>query len=337
MAVPLEKDDPIGAALLANPGFSLAAQDLKSQSHRGLPLRLKWYLLVAVLGWKCDAGTAAGKQVVCEVELGEDGHYWRLETPAGMAEQRAFGGEEGEWPRQVMTSYHQRSDKLRVSLKLAEDRTVEVGYCRITLKDLVPGKPRTGSVKIKCATKEGRKAIGAVKIGMLLSAAHKAEVLFLLDSQEKEVLFYQESETLVDLNPVFVQPSMTPFRWKAERGVLYVSNAQQRVLATLESKRRADTSVVDIVLLEVDPYWQCTVTHHEDGYRADGCWQGSIAERAKGRAVIVFEVTRPDGTIVARAQWRNARDLKLSVDAPDEDPAVVICVMLAVLQIKFKP
>jgi hypothetical protein len=328
-------EDPIAVAMLANPGFA-GPEQLVAQAHHGLPLRLKWQLLVVVLGWRCDKTAAAAETLSCLVELGENGHYASLATPARPAEECAFGGEEGEWPRQVMTSYHARSDKLRVALRRGDGG--EVGYCRMQLRDLSPGKPLVGWVKVKSEGRDAkghRTAVGSVRVGLLLSASQKAEVLFLIDTRQHEVLYYQEVETLVDLNPVFAQHSMVPFRWKSERDLAFVSNAQQLVVASLQLTRLADEGVVGIVLPQEEPYWQCSLTRTTAGvFSVEGCWQGRVREYAKSRAIVELTIEAADGAVVARGEWRNARDLKLSVDVPSQDPIVPIALLIGVAMLK---
>ena len=331
--VPLEMEDPIAAALLANPGFAAGAE-LGGQAHHGLPLRLKWQVLAVVLGWRCDAAAAGGAPVCCVLELGEGGHYHSLTTPAHAAEEWAFGGEEGEWPRQVMTSYHARSDRLRVSLRRADESQAEVGHCRLLLKEAAPGRPLVGWVRLKAGPKGRRTAVGSVRVALLLSPPQKAEVLFLIDTRQREVLFYQDAETLADLNPVFAQHSMVPFRWKSERDLAFLSNSQQAVLASLQLTRVGGEGVVSVVLPQVEPYWQCTLTAAADGFAAEGCWQGRVRERVRSRVLVELALEAADGLVVARAEWRNARDLKLAVDAPDLDPVVPIALLVAVSMLK---
>ncbi len=332
-------NDPVAAAMLANPGF--ASQEQHPLVAHGLPLRLKWQVLVVVLGWRCDKAAAGGSETVsCLVELGDGGHYFALATPARATEECAFGGEEGEWPRCVMTSYHARSDRARVSLRSGEAADREVGYCRMQLRDLAPGKPCVGWVKVKAAARDGkgqRAAVGSVRVGLLLSAPQKAEVLFLIDTRQREVLHYQEAETLVDLNPVFAQHSMVPFRWKSERDLAFVSNAQQAVVASLQLTRLGEEAVVSVVLPQVEPYWQCSLTRAAGGYAVEGCWQGWVREHARSRAVLELTIEAADGTVTGRAEWRNARDLKLSVDLPSQDPVVPIALLIAVSMVASLP
>ncbi len=169
---------------------------------------------------------------------------------------------------------------------------------------------------------------------MLISPSLKAEVLFLMDMQEREVLFYQESETLTDLNPVFAQPSMTPFIWVEEKGLLVISSKSSKsVLATVQRK----LDVVNIVQPSKDPYWQCSVTSALDNsFRVDGCWAGVIVETTKLRGGIVNFEIRNSAVVVARSEWRNSRDVKLSVDDPSEDPIVHIALILAIIELKKK-
>jgi hypothetical protein len=332
--VPLSKNDPIAEMMLRDATW--AEQDLKRQQHHGLPMRLKWELHVVVLGWKTDESKVSSlPSLTAVVELGENGHYFKLETPQGPAASHAFGGEMGELPKSVMTAYHQRKDKLRLSLR---NGLVEIGYSNFGLKDLEKGKPRVGWIKIKNDSRDekGRRnvVVGSINIGMLISPSLKAEVLFLMDMQEREVLFYQDSETLVDLNPVFAKSSMTPFSWTDERGLLVISSNNKVVLATVQ--RKGD--VVNVVQPAKDPYWQCSVTRAlENTFRVDGCWAGNISEQVKPRGGIVFfDVKNERGQVVARAEWRNSRDLKLSVDDPSEDPIVHIGVFLAIVELKRK-
>ncbi len=66
-------------------------------------------------------------------------------------------------------------------------------------------------VLLFCA--EHRISVGSVHVGLLLSPPLQAQTLLLMDLQTRDVLFYQGVETMEDLNPVFLAPSMKPFRW----------------------------------------------------------------------------------------------------------------------------
>lgn len=346
--VPMSKDDPIAEMLMRDGGW--VDQELKKLAFHGLPMRLKWEVLVVVLGWKlADGSKIAAPTLKAVLELGEDGHYFSLVTDAGPAASHSFGGESGSLPRLVMTSYHQRRDKLRLSLRNGD---AVVGYSNFAIKDLSKGKPRVGWIKLKDESrdekverkrvvlrflfileKKGRRnhVIGSIHLGMLISPPLKAEALFLLDMQEREVLFYQETETLTDLNPVFVQPSMTPFRWTDERGLYTISTGGGTLLATVQRK----LDVVNIVQPNVEPYWQCSVTAAlENSFCVDGCWTGSISEQRKARGIVLYEC-RSGETLASHAEWRNARDLKLSVGAP-EDPLIQIALMIAIMELKKK-
>jgi hypothetical protein len=348
--VPLVKNDPVVDMMLRESCF--VEQDLQKLAFHGLPLRLKWDVLVVVLGWKTDGSIVSTPSLVAVAELGEDGHYFKLETPTGSAAGHSFGGEAGQLPKLVMTSYNQRKDKLRLALRSGSN---EVGFSNFALRDLVKGKPRVGWVKIKNESRDekvrlsvgffcifcsrrrkGRRnvVVGSVHLGMLISPSLKAEVLFLIDIQEREVLFYQETETLVDLNPVFVQPSMTPFRWTDADGLLLLtSSSKDVILATIQHKN----GVVDIVQPQLEPYWQCSVTPSLAEFRVDGCFSGTISEQIKPRGISLFEMFKcGKDKCVARAECRNARDLKLSVDDPSEDPLAIISIILAIVELKKK-
>jgi hypothetical protein len=161
----------------------------------------------------------------------------------------------------------------------------------------------------------------------------KAAVLFLVDMREQEVLFYQNVNTIVDLNPVFAEPSMTPFVWKREAGSdrCSVRNGQKKEVGILERRTVQDTNVVDIVKPLEETYWQCSVTREFDQgeqIRVDGSWSGVVEEKRISKQVTTYSF-KVGGEIVASGECRNARDVKLSVDAPTEDPLDCVLVLLA--------
>lgn len=291
-------------------------------SYHGLPMRLCWELWAVVYSWKCDMADS----VEATIELGEDGHHHSLNC-------KTLGQPEFK----LMEAYHPRSDKLRVSLTSAADGKL-VGYCYFRLKDLTPLKPCVGWVKVKGEERDAksgkRQVVGSVQFGLRLSEPQKAPVLFLLDMRERESLFFQEVLTLQDLNPVFSTPSMTPFKWQPEAatGLWQVSNSQKVVVASLQM--RPAKSLVDIVRLDQEEYWQCSITHDDMlGFRVDGSWTGVVKQRDIRDLYrrTEFTVTSGDG-ICARAEWRNARDVKLSVDDANVDPLTMILVLISVYE-----
>ena len=312
-------------------------------AFHGLPVRLQWQLWIEVGGWKLKEREDQGEYLV-RVELGEDGHYYKLETEAG-------GRKKGLTPppRQLFDAYQPRKERLRVSIvrlqkKNGKTEQIDAGYCLVALKDLQANKPKLGWVTVKTVTRDekGRRTpIGSVQVNMKLSSSMKAAVLCLVDMREKEVLFYQNVNTLADLNPVFVEPSMTPFFWKMESsGSIQrcrVRNSQKRELAVLERKVVQGTVLVEIVKPLEEEYWQCSLTEdcNELCYRVDGSWNGMISETLVSKQVTTFEL-KVKGDIVARAECRNPRDIKLSVDAPSQDPLDSILLMIGTKMMEKK-
>lgn len=299
-------------------------------SFYGLPVRLKWQLWVQILGWKVGEGSEMSTASLIGVaQLGHDGHFFELRTGTGTGVSHAFGGEEASLPRGLFESYQQRSDKIKLELVRSVDN-VAVAYCRFALKELVPEKPIVGWLKLK-DPEDKKRNVGTMHVGFVLSQSGKAETLFLLDFRDCEVLFYQEVPTLEDLNPAYDTPSMTPFRWVAQKGLWALHNNAKELLCSMQLRQTQDTSVVSIVRIDQPEYWQSTMTHDReqpDRYVVDGSWDGVVTLNQVNRQVSKLDVTRR-GVRVGHAEWRNARDMKCSVDAFDEDPVTILSVILS--------
>lgn len=122
-----------------------------------------------------------------------------------------------------------------------------------------------------------------MSLGLIMSPPVKAQVLFLLDTETKEIMFFQGVETLEDLNPVFTSPSMTPFRWtmdsKKESFAVYHGKV---VVAMMEVKKLEANTRAITVKRDGDSvpggFWQCTV-HFEEGSKElsiEGSWVGKM-------------------------------------------------------------
>ena len=308
-------------------------------SFHSLPVPLCWQLWTEVYGWR-----GFGAASFAKLEVGVNGHYHSLVTESCRPESPGSARVHLPKPaRQLMTVYHLRREKLRIAVLEGDAAdpgaaAKEVGYCNFRLKDLEAGKPRVGWVQVKNDVRDAagkRTPVGTLHLGLLLSPTHKASCLFLLDMRDHEALFFLETETLRDLNPAFDQPSMTPFRWeKSEKGTesWNLSNNHGKHIASVTAN--LGTQVVDIVRLDQDEYWQCSVTNDvERKFRVDGSWSGRV-HQTQERTVICFYLVKASNEAVAHAEWRNARDLKLSVDDPMEDPLNAILIFIAIHQLK---
>lgn len=319
-------------------GLDFSSGGTERKAFHGLPMRLQWQLYVKLLGWRSvadETGTQLPPEARARAALGADAHFFLLESSVGPRTSARLEPP----PLMLMTSYQPRKDKLRISL-VASTADAEIGYCFFALKDLTPLKARVGWVKIKSDIRDekGRRTpVGKVEVGLLLSEPQKAPTLFLIDFRDRHVLFYQEAPTLEDLNPVFDQHSMTPFSWAqdSQSGLFNIINPQRHVVASLDFKKK-DLSLVDIVRVDQEEYWQCSVTEDfetaefDRAFRVDGSWTGRILWRPRNRFVSVFSIVSASSSdTVARAEWRNARDLKLSVDASTEDPLTAIALLIA--------
>lgn len=120
-------------------------------------------------------------------------------------------------------------------------------------------------------------------LGLMISQSVKAQVLLLLDTETKEILFFQGVETIEDLNPVFTSPSMTPFRWtmdsKKQSFAVYHGKVVVAILEvkTLQANTRAVTVKRDGEGV-VGGFWQCTA-HFEVGateISIEGSWEGKV-------------------------------------------------------------
>jgi hypothetical protein len=109
-----------------------------------------------------------------------------------------------------------------------------------------------------------------VHIGLLLSPSLKAQTLLMLDLQGRSVLFFQNSETIEDLNPVFQEPSMTPFCWTESRTgnqhtiAVYRKNKKLCSMITIRLAPNSNTRVATIVREGddvPDGFWQCDLTN----------------------------------------------------------------------------
>ena len=328
------KSDPASDAMKA-----LSFPSPEKLSFHGLPMRVKWLLWVQLMEWHIqekEMERLRGYQVYAKVEVGEDGHYFCLKSDAGLVPKQKVDC------KLLMDVYHQRSSNLRLSLCKSSDDSC-IAYALVALKDLVADKPKVGWVKVKDPVRDDkgkRRGIGTVHIGMKISPSVKAETLFLIDTKQQEVMFFQGVETLEDLNPVFLQPSMTPFHWTLKNGLVSFYNSQKKELCTLEKKVVDDTRVVSIVRADVAEYWQCSVTYIEEAKNTEcmveGSWRGSVKEFEKSVSCSFVEIKTSDSKKAAHGEARNTRDIKLSVDKYDEDPLIMIALVVASRMARMK-
>lgn len=61
-------------------------------------------------------------------------------------------------------------------------------------------------------------------------------------------------------------------------------------------------------------------------FAVEGSWTGKVVASNPHKRCVVMNA---DGVAVAHSEQRNARDVKLSVDSPTDDPLIMICLLLA--------